>query len=123
MAWRAAAMLAGLAFLATGASAATAGDLEFYTGEALYAQCSARPSLPDYEVRQARCAGYVLGVSDATQAAQGTAPGGKVCLPATATSTQLVESVSRFLDAHSEKRRLAAQDLVIEALSVDFPCR
>jgi hypothetical protein len=120
MAWRC--ILAALAFGAA-ATSASAGDLEFYTGEALYAQCSARPAVADYQPRQARCAGYVLGVSDALQAAQGTGAPQRVCLPATATSTQLVESVSAYLDAHSEKRRLAAQDLVIEALSVTFPCK
>jgi hypothetical protein len=122
MAWRSAAILAALA-LSAAASAAAAGDLEFYTGEALYAQCSAKPSSADYQPRQARCAGYVLGVSDALQAAQGAGAPNRVCLPATAASTQLVESVGRYLDAHPEKRRLAAQDLVIEALSEQFPCR
>ena len=120
MAWRS--VLAALALCAA-APIASAGDLEFYTGEALYAQCSAKPATADYLPRQARCAGYVLGVSDALQAAQGAGATQKVCLPATATSTQLVESVGRYLDAHPEKRRLAAQDLVIDALSVQFACK
>ncbi len=120
--WRPVGVLAALA-VAAGASAAPAGDLEFYTGEALYAQCSAKPASADYLPRQARCAGYVLGVSDALQAALGAGGAARVCLPDTATSTQLVERVSGFLDAHPEKRRLAAQDLVIEALSVQFPCK
>jgi hypothetical protein len=122
MAWRPALLAAALAMTA-GGWAAHAGDLEFFTGESLYAQCSAKPAATDYLPRQARCAGYVLGVSDAQQAVQGAGGAGKVCLPVTASSTQLVMSVDRFLDAHPEKRRLAAQDLVIEALSVDFPCK
>ncbi|HEX3920224.1 MAG TPA: Rap1a/Tai family immunity protein [Caulobacteraceae bacterium] len=122
MAWRSAGVLAALALMTAGVSA-QAGDLEFFTGEGLYAQCSAKPSTSDYLPRQARCAGYVLGVSDALQAAQGAGAPQRVCLPATASSTQLVEVVSQYLDAHSEKRRLAAQDLVIEALSVSFSCK
>ena len=101
---------------------ALAADLEFYTGDALYTQCSAKPADTDYAARQARCGGYVLGVSDAQQALQGAGAKGRVCLPAGATSPQLVDAVARFLDAHVDKRPLAAQDLVLDALSAQFPC-
>ena len=76
-----------------GRRAARAGDLEFLTGEALYAQCSAKPAAADYLPRQARCAGYVLGVSDALQAArraQGAAQRVAACPRRPCSSTQLV---------------------------------
>ena len=110
------------AALAVGAPA-TAGDLEFFTGDMLYADCSAKLADADYAPRHARCGGYVLGVSDAQQAAQGAGAAGRVCLPATAASTQLTQSVDRYLEAHPDKRKLAAQDLVLDALSADFPCK
>lgn len=102
---------------------APAADLEYFTGTSLYAQCSAKPTDADFAVRQARCYGYVLGVSDAQQAAQGAGGAGRVCIPPTAGSPQLVEAVMAFLDAHADKRPLAAQDLVLEALSAQFPCK
>ncbi len=100
-----------------------AADLEFYTGTSLYAQCAAPASDPEYAAKQARCGGYVLGVSDAQQAAQGAGAASKVCITAAAGSPQLVQAVTQFLAAHVEKRPLAAQDLVIEALAAQFPCR
>ena len=94
----AAALAAPLAVASLGAPAAiAASDLEFYTGEALYAQCSARPGDADYAAHSLRCAGYVLGVSDAQQARQGAGQPGRVCLPGTATANQMVEKVSAYL--------------------------
>jgi hypothetical protein len=119
-AWAAAGLIASLAPLGTGAAA---GDLEFYTGETLYAQCAARTGDADYATHSLRCAGYVLGVSDAQQAAQGAGARGRVCLPSTASANQVVANVAAYLQAHPEKRPLAAQDLVIEALSAAYPCR
>ena len=113
-----------LGVLAAGAPAAyAASDLEFYTGETLVAQCQARPGEVDYQAHALRCAGYVLGVSDAQQARQGAGQPGRVCLPGTATANDIVSKVSNYLIAHPEKRPLAAQDLVIEALAAAYPCR
>src|SRR5579872_769992 len=87
-------------------AAIAASDLEFYTGEALFTQCSARPGEADYAAHALRCAGYVLGVSDAQQARQGAGQAGRVCLPGTATANQVVATVSAYLQAHPEKRPL-----------------
>ena len=111
----------GLALAAAAPTSAT--DLEFLTGQMLYAQCSAKPGEADYAARSQQCAGYVLGVSDAEQAAQGAGAAQRVCLPATATAPSLTSTVAAFLEAHPDKRPLAAQDLVIEALSTAYPCR
>jgi len=118
--WAAALAIGGLALAATPAPAS---DLEFFTGKLLYAQCSAKPGEPDYASHALQCASYVLGVSDAQQAAQGAGAPPRVCLPGTATAPALVAAVSDFLQAHPDKRPLAAQDLVIEALSAAYPCR
>jgi hypothetical protein len=123
MAWRLVILAALVSASGFASAPASAGDLEYFTGESLYAQCSAKPTDPDVAVRQARCAGYVLGVSDAQQAAQGAGAAGRVCIPATAGSPQLVDAVVAFLQAHADKRPLAAQDLVLEALSAQFPCK
>lgn len=116
-----AAAAAGLAL--AGGTPVRAADLEFFTGQALYAQCSAKPADPDYRAREARCMGYVMGVSDAQQAAQGAGAAARVCLPATASAPQIAASVSAYLEAHPDKRPLAAQDLVKEALGAQYPCR
>src|SRR5260221_11347148 len=57
-------------------SAAAENDREFYTGEALYQRCAAAPADPDYTTRHVACRAYVMGVSDALQAAQGVAGAG-----------------------------------------------
>ena len=119
-----AAALAALLLVLTGLSARAAGsDVEFYIGEDLYAQCAAAPAAADAAVREARCQAYVMGVSDSIQAGQGAGGAGVVCLPAGATPSQTVEAVRRFLDTHAEKRQLAAEDLVREALSAAYPCK
>ena len=119
-----AAVLATALVLGGGASWAATSDLEFYTGEDLYGQCSAKPTDADFQPRQARCSGYVMGVSDAAQAAQSknSTARGDVCLPPTTSSAQIVDAVIHFMDANSDKRRFAAQDLVFEALTSTFPC-
>ena len=118
--WAAALAIGGTVLAAT---SAPAGDLEFFTGKLLYARCSAKAGEPDYAAHALQCTSYVLGVSDAQQAAQGAGATGRVCLPGTATPPALVATVAAFLEAHPDKRPLAAQDLVIEALSAAYPCK
>ena len=122
MAGRMMAIAAGLTVLSA-ANPIRAGDLEFLTGQDLYAQCSAKPTDADAPVRQAWCAAYVLGVSDAQQAAQGAGAPGRVCLPpATASAGKMADVVRAYLEANADKRPLAAKDLVIEALAAAYPC-
>ncbi|MFI4976401.1 MAG: Rap1a/Tai family immunity protein [Caulobacterales bacterium] len=114
-----------MAVLTSAAARSATSDLEYYTGDDLYLQCKAAPADADFQTRQARCLAYVIGVSDAEQAAQGAAAGppATVCLSASVTSPQLIDAVVKFMDGHPEKRRLAAQDLVLEALRGAFPCK
>lgn len=117
------AALAAIGLAAASAAPAPAADLEFFTGEALLAQCTATPQDANFAAEQGRCTGYVVGVSDAEQAGQGAGGAARVCYPAGVTATQMVAAVSAFLTAHPDKRPLAAQDLVVEALSAQFPCK
>ena len=115
-----AAVVAGCAALLTG-GAPQAADLEFFTGQDLYAACSQAPAA-DLQTRQALCAGYVVGVSDSQQAAQGAGGANRICLRAGASATKMTDQVRAYLEAHPEKRPLAAKDLVIEALAAAYPC-
>jgi len=117
------AALAALGLATASAAPAPAADLEFFTGDGLRAECSAAAQDADFAAKQGRCVGYVVGVSDAEQAGQGAGGTPRICYPASITATQMVAAVSAFLTAHPEKRPLAAQDLVVEALSAQFPCK
>jgi hypothetical protein len=117
------AALAGASLLMASAGAAPAADLEFFTGDSLAAQCSAKPADADYATRQGRCVGYVVGVSDAEQAGQGAGGAQRVCFPADVTADKMVAAFNAFIAAHPDKRPLAAQDLVVEALAAQFACK
>ncbi|HZZ34085.1 MAG TPA: Rap1a/Tai family immunity protein [Caulobacteraceae bacterium] len=120
---------AALALALTASSAAAAEyDRQFYTGEALHQRCAAAPADADYAARRAACRGYILGVSDAIQAAQGAAQGSSsgarptVCL-GEVEADRLVEQVAGYLAAHPENRRYAASDVIAVALKATYPCR
>jgi hypothetical protein len=115
--------LAALGLLCAPSAPAKAADLEFFTGGSLAIECAAKPGEADHATRQGRCVGYVVGVSDAEQAAQGAGGAQRVCFPAGVTAAAMVSAVSAFLAAHPDKRPLAAQDLVVEALAAQFPCK
>jgi hypothetical protein len=120
---RFAAALAALGLVLAASAPTRAADLEFFTGQSLSAQCTAAPGDVDFAGKQGRCVGYVVGVSDAQQAGQGLGAAQRVCFPAGVTATAMVTAVTGFLAAHPEKRPLAAQDLVVEALAAQYPCR
>jgi hypothetical protein len=120
---RFAAALMAIGIVLAASAPAPAADLEFFTGEGLSTQCAAKPGDADFASKQGRCVGYVVGVSDAQQAGQGLGAAQRVCFPAGVTATQMVAAVSGFLAAHPEKRPLAAQDLVVEALAAQYPCK
>ena len=127
---RGAAMIAGAgALLAIWCAPAQAArhDREFYNGDQLYRLCAAAREDSDYASRRAACRAYVLGVSDALQAAQGAmAPGGpeapSICL-GEAEAEPLVEAVTRYLTDHPELRRYTAPDLVSAALRDRYRCQ
>ena len=72
----------------------------------------------------ALCIGYIIGVSDAMQAAQATGGalfGWQACLPPSATAEQVTEVSVRFLIAHPEAQQSSASGLIAKALSDAFP--
>ena len=72
----------------------------------------------------ALCFGYVVGVSDAMQAAQATGGalfGWQACLPPSTTAEQVTE-VAVFLIAHPEAQQSSVSGLIAKALSDAFPC-
>lgn len=117
------ALVAVLLLVGGGPARAAGSDLEYYTGDELFAQCTAAPADADYQPRQARCVGYVLGASDAQQAAQGAGSASSICITASTGAQALADTVRRYLEAHPEKRHVAAQDLVREALTESYPCK
>jgi hypothetical protein len=114
--------------LMASSAAAVEYDRQFYTGEAVHQRCAAAPADADYAARRAACRGYILGVSDALQAAQGVAQGAQagarpaVCL-GEVEADRLVEQVTSYLAAHPENRRYAASDVIAVALKATYPCR
>lgn len=118
------AMLSAVATFGASSAGAADQDHEFYTGEILNQRCSAVPADLDYAARRAACRGYVLGVSDALQAAQGAAKDApaKICL-ADAEADRVLDHVTSYLSDHPENRRYAAADVVAAALKAAYPCR
>jgi len=111
------------AMASTGAQAAEQ-DREFFTGDTLYQRCAAAPADLDYAASHAACRAYVLGVSDAMQAAQGAGRGATpaICL-GDADADKVVEQVTAYLSGHPENRRFAAPDVVAAALRATYACR
>jgi len=109
------------ALLPAGAQAADP-DREFFTGDILYQRCASAPADLDYAANHAACRAYVLGVSDALQAAQGAGRGAPppICL-GEAAADKVVEQVTTYLSGHPENRRYAAPDLVAAALRAAYP--
>jgi Ssp1 endopeptidase immunity protein Rap1a len=73
----------------------------------------------------ALCIGYVIGVSDAMQAAQATGGalfGWQACLPPSTTAEQVTTGAVRFMIAHPEAQQSSASGLIAKALSDAFPC-
>jgi Rap1a immunity proteins len=80
---------------------------------------------PPPRAHNALCFGYVVGVSDATQAAQATGAalfGWQACLPPSTTAQQVTEAAVHFLIAHPEAQQSSASGLITKALSDAFPC-
>jgi hypothetical protein len=67
-------------------------------------------------IRYATALGYILGVHDVSS-------GVSICSPSQAIAGQLVDIVLKYLAEHPQKLHEKASDLVLNALSLAFPCR
>lgn len=81
---------------------------DFYTGNDLYAQCTAK---------SAACFAYVEGIADAL------AHDGNICIPTQLIGNKVADVVMDFLGAHPELRTASAASIGYIALQRAFPCK
>ncbi len=88
----------------------------FMDGDKLLAKCNEDPG-----EGLAVCVGYVAGIADVllTDSVRGR----RACMSLSVMTEQMVDAVRRWLEAHPDDRRYAANGLVAEALSAAFPCK
>jgi hypothetical protein len=92
----------------------------YITGDRLIKECRSV-----VQRDSALCIGYIIGVSDAMQAAQDTGGslfGWQACLPPGTTAEQVTKAAVRFLIAHPEAQPSSASGIIAKALSDAFPC-
>jgi hypothetical protein len=106
---------AGAVVMAVMAVSAEAKADRFVSGNRLYELCRPNSSSSTF------CSDYVLSVADALMV--GRVGRWTACIPNGATDNQVVDAVTRFLEAHPAKRQDAASELVAEALAEAFPCK
>ena len=88
----------------------------FMDGDKLLAKCNEDPG-----EGLAVCVGYVAGIADVllTDSVRGR----RACMSLSVMTEQMVDAVRRWLEAHPDDRRYAANGLVAVALSTAFPCK
>ncbi len=104
-----AAVCAGLVWTAPATGA-------FMDGDRLLAKCNEDPG-----EGLAVCVGYVAGIADVLL--MDSVRGRRACMSLSVMTEQMVDAVRRWLEAHPDDRRYAANGLVAEALSTAFPCK
>lgn len=87
-------------------------------GNTLYSRCKKGPE----NVEFAYCVGYIVGVIDTMDLAQGD-KSEILCLPPGVKIGQARDVVEKYLTDHPERRHLPSARLVAEAISKAFPCR
>jgi len=83
----------------------------FFDGNFLHEGCTSKNLL---------CAGYIAAISDVMD--EHTVYGWSACVPNDVMLSQLGDIVTRWLDNNPQKRHLAANSLVAQALAEAFPC-
>ncbi len=83
------------------------------TGDELWKDCQEEEA----NFSTGLCMGYILGISVMLETLTT-----KYCRPAGSTNSQIVDVVKRYLGDHPHERHLPAADLIITALSENFPC-
>ena len=91
--------------------------ITFENGNKLYSDLTA----PNEEQRLFAM-GFIIGVADAGGGGEFVVVGWQYCVPTQSTMGQIRDVVRQFLEAHPEKRHMAAAGLVGEALQGAFPC-
>ena len=88
----------------------------FMDGDRLLAKCNEDPG-----EGLAVCVGYIAGIADVLL--EDSVRGRRACMSLSVMTEQAVDAVRRWLEAHPDDRRYAANGLVAEALSAAFPCK
>ncbi|WP_404479814.1 Rap1a/Tai family immunity protein [Novosphingobium sp. BL-52-GroH] len=103
----------GLVPVAAGAS--------FYTGEELYAVCTAQRESKAYVENTYECIAYITGTIDAFNTIRRTNKL-RSCIPADVTIAQLRSATVAYLRDNPQDRSASASELVFAATRRQWPC-
>lgn len=92
-------------------------DMPYYSGDALYRECTGEPH------PWSRCLGYVASVANMLAAAVARGDVTIACMPADVTADQARDVVVNFLRDNPQSRHHSAVSLIELALADAFPCR
>ncbi len=90
-------------------------DIAFKNGNNLSEECGS-----EFDFLRGACAGFILGVLDASQGQ--TWNGQRYCQPTEANARQLMKIVTKYLDEHPAELHLSAYSLVQYSILQAFPC-
>lgn len=113
--WRRAAILAAAALLPTAAHAG------FYSGNELYAVCTADKEGKDYFEKSYECLGYISGAVDAFNTTR-EANKLKSCIPGGVTINELRTTTVNYLSKNPIDRQKSASSQVFAATRKAWPC-
>jgi hypothetical protein len=90
----------------------------YWDGSDLLKHCAAESTFP-----VGICGGYISGIADTLDTLEvWKGPIGEACIPVTATISQLMKIVIKYMEEHTENLHLSATSLVLSALHQAFPC-
>ncbi len=109
------------ALFVTGASLPNTAQAGFYSGEALYAVCTADKDSKDYFEKSYECVGYISGAVDAFNTTR-EANKLKSCIPGDVTINQLRTTTVDYLGKNPIDRQQSASSQVFAAIRKAWPC-
>jgi hypothetical protein len=109
------------ALLATGVGLPIAAQAGFYSGDALYAVCTADKDGKDYFEKSYECVGYISGAVDAFNTTR-EANKLKSCIPGDVTINQLRVATVEYLGKNPIDRQQSASSQVFAAIRKAWPC-
>ena len=108
--------IAVVAFLMLAGEARASGF--WHSGVELDLQCRSAD-----DARRAACRGYIVAVADVFLGGGARVAGMRACFRGGTSVPRLVETVTGYIERHSELRHFAAVIIVTMALEEAFPCR
>jgi hypothetical protein len=110
-----------LLILAAAALLPSAANAGFYSGDELYAACTADKNGKDYFERSYECLGYISGAVDAFNTTR-EANNLKSCLPGGVTINELRTTTVNYLSKNPIDRKKSASSQVFAATRKAWPC-